>query len=90
MKWISPFLFEVWSTLCTLIGTSSFMVGSECFLTNCQSMQEMSTLLSIRAQVSMTFNVCDGVMSCNGILIAFGMQDTNTGAHVMKGELCVK
>ena len=37
-----------------------------------------------------TFNVCDGVMSCNGILIALGVQDTNTGAHVIEGELCVK
>ena len=44
VKWISLFLFEVWSTFCTLIGISSFVVERECFLTNCQLMQEMSVL----------------------------------------------
>ena len=29
-------------------------------------------------------------MSCKGILIAFGVQDTITGAHVNEGELCIK
>ena len=29
-------------------------------------------------------------MSCKGILITFGVQDTITGAHIKKGELCVE
>ena len=57
VKWISPFLFEVWSTFHTLIQTSSFVVERECFLTNCQLMQEMSAPLLIKAQVLMTFNM---------------------------------
>ena len=63
VKWISLLLFEVWSTFRTLMGMSSFVVGRECFLTNCQSMQEMSAPLLIRARVSTTFNVCDGAIS---------------------------
>ena len=38
-------------------------VGSLCFLTNPQSMQEMLAPLSMRAQVSTAFIVCEGVMS---------------------------
>ena len=38
----------------------------------------------------MTFNMWEGVMSCRGILIAFGVQDTITGVHIKEGELCVK
>ena len=62
MKQISLFLFKVWLTFWTLIEMSSFVVGRECFLTNCQSMQEMSAPLSIRMQVSMTFNMWEGVI----------------------------
>ena len=29
-------------------------------------------------------------MSCKGILIAFRVQDTITGAHIEEGELCVE
>ena len=63
VKQISLLLFEVWSTFWTLMGMSSFVVGRECFLTNCQSMQEMSVPLLIRVQVLMTFNMCDGTIS---------------------------
>ena len=45
---ISPLLFEVWSMFWTLMGMSSFVVGREYFLTNCQSVQEMSAPLSIK------------------------------------------
>ena len=41
----------------TLMGILSFVVGRECFLTNCQLMQEMSVPLSIRVQVLTTFNI---------------------------------
>ena len=37
-----------------------------------------------------TFNMWEGVMSCRGILIAFGVQDTTTGAHVKEGKLCIE
>ena len=57
VKWISLFLFEVWSIFHTLMGMSSFIVERECFLMNCQLMQEMSAPLSIRVQVSTTFNM---------------------------------
>ena len=48
VKQISLFLFEVWLTFCTLMGILSFMMGRECFLINCQLMQEISAPLSIR------------------------------------------
>ena len=38
VKQISLFLFEVWSMFHTLMGILSFMMGRECFLTNCQLM----------------------------------------------------
>ena len=50
-----------------VIGVSGidwfFQLGRECFLTNPQSRQEMLVPLSIRAQVSTAFKVCEGLIS---------------------------
>ena len=49
---IFPFLLSELSAFQAQIGISSFVVGSQCFLTKSQLMQEMSVLLSTRAWVS--------------------------------------
>ena len=66
---------------------ASFSVGSWCFLTNCQSMQEISAPESTSATVSMVFKVCDGETSCTGILIDFGEQDMRTREMVFSDRL---
>ena len=69
----------------------SFLVESQCFLTNCQLMQEMSAPESTSAEESTTFNMCKGMMNCMGILIDLFKVDTSIGAHITKeGELCVE
>ena len=63
----------------TVIGKASFLVGSRCFLTNCQSIQEMSALESTSMELT-SFNVCEGVINCMGILIDVFKVNTSTGA----------
>ena len=66
-------------------------MGSQCFLTNCQSMQEISVSESISAEELMTLRVCKRVISCTGIYIDLFEVDTITGVHVTRGgELCIK
>ena len=60
---IIPFELMELSVFCAWIGVFRHWVGSLCFLTNPQSMQEMLAPLSMRARVSMAFIVCEGVMS---------------------------
>ena len=45
------------------MGEASFLVGSQCFLTNCQLMQEISVSESTSVEESTTFNVCEGVIN---------------------------
>ena len=45
------------------MGASSLVVGSQCFLTKSQSMQEMLAPLSTRAWVLTAFMVCEGTIS---------------------------
>ena len=63
---------------------TSFLMGSQCFLTNFQSMQEMSAPESTSAEESMTFNVCERVINCTGIHIDLFEVDTSTRVHVMR------
>ena len=73
------------------MGEASFSVGSRFFLTNCQSMQEMSAPESTSVEVLTTLRVCKGIINCMGICIDLFEVDTNTGAHITKeGEFCVK
>ena len=66
-------------------------MGKQCFLTNCQSMQEMSAPESTSVEESMTLRVCEGVINCTGIYIDLLKVDTSTGVHVTReGELCVE
>ena len=73
------------------MGEGSFSMGRQCFLMNCQSMQEMLVPESTSAEESMTLRVCEGVINCTGIHIDLFEVDTSTGAHITnKGELCVE
>ena len=73
------------------MGEVSFSMGSQCFLTNCQSMQEISAPESTSAEESTTLRVCEGVINCTGIHIDLFEVDTSTGVHITRdGELCVK
>ena len=84
-------MFTVWSTLWTEMGEASFLVGRQCFLTNCQSMQEMSAPESTSVEESMTLRVCEGVINCTGICIDLFKVDTSTRAHITgEGELCIE
>ena len=70
---------------------ASFSMGSLCFLTNRQSMHEISAPESTSAEESMTLRVCKGVINCTGIHIDLFEVDTSTVVHVTReGELCVK
>ena len=62
-NWITPLELMELSTFHAWIGAFRHWVGSLCFLTNPQSMQEILAPLSIRAWVSTAFIVCEGVMS---------------------------
>ena len=44
----------------------------------------------VYATVKQGFNMWEEVMSCRGILIAFGVQDTITGTYIKEGELCIE
>ena len=58
---------------------------------NCQSMQEMLAPESTSAEGLMTFNVCEGMISCTGIHIDLFDVDTSTGLLITKErELCVE
>ena len=48
------------------MGEASFSVESQCFLTNCQSIQEMLAPESTSAEELTTFNMCEGVINCMG------------------------
>ena len=56
-NWITPLELMELSTFHAWIGVFRCWVGSLCFLTN------LLSPLSMRAQVSMAFIVCEGVMS---------------------------
>ena len=60
---ITPLELMELSMFCAWIGVFRCWVGSLCFLTNPQSMQEILAPLSMRARVSMAFIMCKGVMS---------------------------
>ena len=75
-------VFHAW------IGVFRHWVGSLCFLTNPQSMQEILAPLSMRARVSTAFIMCEGVMSWIGICIV-GDDFTNTFAQEAEGRVCV-
>ena len=70
------------------IGVFKHWVGSLCFLTNPQSMQEMLAPLSMRARVSTAFIVCEGTINWTGICIV-GEDFTNTFAQDTEGRVCV-
>ena len=71
-------------------GRSEFFIGSQCFLTNCQLIQEMLAPESTSVEELTTFNVCKGVINWTVILIDLFEVDTSTGAHVTnEGELCI-
>jgi hypothetical protein len=53
-------------------------------------MHEISTPLSMRAEVLTTLRECKGVTSEIGIFIALDEEDTSMGAHVAVGEPCVE
>ena len=60
---ITPFELIELSAFCAWIRVFRCWVESLCFLTNPQSMQEILAPLSMGAQVSTAFIVCEGVMS---------------------------
>ena len=73
------------------MGEASFSVESWCFLTNYQSMQEISAPESTSVEESTTLRVCKGVTNYTGIHIDLFEVDTSTGAHITReGELCVE
>ena len=85
---ITPLELIELSTFCAWIRVFRHWVGSLCFLTNPQSIQEILAPLSMRAWVSMAFIMCERVMSWTGICIV-GDNFTNTFAHDMEGRVCV-
>ena len=70
------------------MGEVSFSVESQCFLTNCQSIQEMSVLESISMVESMVFKVCDVKISCMGIFMDLGEEDMRTEETVIMDCHC--
>ena len=84
---ITPLELMKLSMFRTWIGVFRRWVGSLCFLTNPQSIQEMLAPLSMRARVSTAFIVCEGVMSWTGICIV-GDDFTNTFAQEVEGRVC--
>ena len=85
---ITPLELMELSAFCAWIEVFRRWVGSLCFLTNLQSMQEILAPLSMRAQMSTAFIVCEGVMSWTGICIV-GDDFTNTFAHNTEGRVCI-
>ena len=70
---------------------ASFSVESQCFLTNCQSMQEMSAPESTNVEKLTTFNMYKRVINWTGILIDLFKVDTNTEAYnTREGELYIE
>jgi hypothetical protein len=61
-------------------------VGRQCLQTKSQSMQEILVPLSMSTRVSTAFKVCEGSMSCIGICIEGGVEDTTTTATLGVGE----
>ena len=64
------------------------LVGSLCFRTNLQSIQEILAPLSMRAWVLMAFIMCEGMISWTGICIV-GEDFTNTFAQETEGRVCI-
>ena len=87
-NWITPLELIELSAFRAWIRVFRRWVGSLCFLTNPQSIQEILSPLSMRAWVSTAFIVCEGVMSWTGICIV-GDNFTNTFAQETEGRVCV-
>ena len=85
---ITPLELTELSAFHACIGVFRHWVGSLCFLTNSQSIQEMLAPLSMRAWVSTAFIMCEGTISWTGICIV-GEDFTNTFAHNIEGRVCV-
>ena len=85
---ITPLELIELSAFCAWIGVFRRWVGSLCFLTNPQEMQEMLAPLSMRAQVSTAFIVCKGIISWTGICIV-GEDFTNTFTQETEGRVCI-
>ena len=72
------------------MGVSSLIVGSQCFLTKSQLMQEMFVPLSTRVWVLMAFMVYEGTISWIGICMK-GVLDCTVTAQVEEvGGPCIK